>query len=170
MMKKSRSSDKSIENENMLSPPVVLGSLQSCEPVLITISHSGEEHGEVSLITRGMLASLTNGWGLCFHEMLPEPENHQFTYLMCEDNTVTISRIGETASTVVHRAKETYVDSQETSKGTQSTSIFTHFVQIKRRGRTGQIRLSYQMNYGEATFPQTEIYSRRLNIRFRPCK
>lgn len=170
MATKKRNSLQPKGDKNGLAPPVIHGGLLSAEPVLITVSQSGDEYGKISLTTRGMLASLANGWGLCFHEIGPEPENNQFTYLVCEENTVTISRIGESATTVVHRARETYVDSQETSEGTSSTRIFTHFVQIRRRGRTGQIRLSYQMNHSEAPFPRAEMLSQRLDIRFRPCK
>ena len=168
MAAKKMNRKKANKNGDALLPPVTLGGLLGAEPVMITVSQSGGGLGEVSLITRGLLASMDDGWGLCFCAVGPAPEDDQFTYLLCEDNTVTISRIGESASTVVHRARETYVDSQETPEGMFQTRIFTNLVQINRRGRTGRIRLSYQIS--QTPFPHAEMYSQRLDIRFRPCK
>jgi len=167
MAKKQKNSP---EGDPAPSLPMIHSGLLRADPVLITVSSSSDADEEISLITRGTLASMTNGWGLCFHETGADPHTDYFTYLLCEENSVTISRIGETASTIVHRARETYVNSRETSKGTYSTCIFTHFVRIKRRGRTGQIQVSYQMNGSGAQVPYAGMLSRHLDIRFRPCK
>lgn len=142
--------------------------LLSAAPVLITISSTRNKIEEISLMTRGMLTSMTNSWGLYFSET-GNKQMDAFTYLVCEENAVSISRISDTVSTIIHRTGETYLNSHQIPGGVLSTHIFTHFVQIKRRGRTGQIHISYQINLSDrSTYP--DIYVRHLYIRFRPCK
>lgn len=157
-------------NKGALSAPFPRGSLLRAKPVLVTVSSTDEESGQVSLTTRGLLASAPNAWGLCFHEIAGDLRADHFTYLLCEDNVVTISRIGDPVSVIVHRAGGTYVNCQRTSEGARTTRIFTHFVHIKRRGRTGQILLSYQMSGPDGPFSHSGMLSRHLEIRFQPCK
>lgn len=160
----------SAEDKQTLILPMQSGRLLDAAPVLITVTAANHTQEKASLTTRGLLASMEDCWGLCFHEAFVEEPSEVFTYVECKADCVTITRIGDTVSTIVHQRENTYINSHDDDIGAITTRIFTNDVLIKRRGRTGQIHISYQFNLSGVLAPTPDIGARQLSLRFRPCK
>lgn len=160
----------SAEDKQTIFLPLKSGKLRNAAPVLITITASSDHKKEAALTTRGMLVTMDDYWGLCFHEITLEQPFGVLTYAECEEDSVTITRISDTITTVIHKMDNTYVISHDNPIGKLTTRIFTNTVRIQRHGRTGQVEIIYQIDFSGAYSPMKEVMTRKLHFRFRPCK
>jgi hypothetical protein len=91
------------------------------------------------------------------------------TAIECEGDTVTIWNSSPGLSMIVCREQATFVDDYRTPQGRFRVRVFATEVHARRRGRSGRIRLTYQVALSAAIAPSGETALHRLDLRFRPC-
>jgi hypothetical protein len=91
------------------------------------------------------------------------------TAIECAGDTVTIWRSTPGLGAIVCREQGTFVGAYDTPIGIFNLRVFATEVRIARRGRSGRIRLTYQVALSAATAPSGETALHRLDLRFRPC-
>lgn len=160
----------SAEDKQTIFLPLQSGRLLNAAPVLITIVAASDNKEETALTTRGMLVTMEDHWGLCFHEITLEQPFGTFTYVECEQDSVTITRVNDTIATIIHKLDNTYVTSHDNPIGKLTTRIFTNAIQMQRHGRTGLVHITYQIDFSGTLSPMQAVVSRKIDFRFRPCK
>lgn len=137
--------------------------------VRITVTGESAEGEQVTLTTRGMLHELPEGWMLRYEEVEPG-DMASLTLVQCEEERVTITRTGTLLSTIVFDQEETFIGEYITPAGGFQLRVFTSEVRVQRRGLIGHITLAYQISLSTVFTPDQEMATRRLDIRFAPCR
>ncbi|MDR0896286.1 MAG: DUF1934 domain-containing protein [Oscillospiraceae bacterium] len=138
-------------------------------PILIQVEGEDEHGGALSLITRGELIVKPGAFSLHFSAVNAEDREIVHTAIDCEGDTVTIWRSAGGLAMIVCREQATFLGEYHTPLGCFKMRVFATEVRATRRGRSGRIRLTYQMAMYAAAAPSGETVLHRLDLRFRPC-
>lgn len=138
--------------------------------IRLTVSGADADGEEISLTTTGTLTETGSGWSLEYEETNPNDMTVSETAVHCEGDRVTVSRTGTLLSTMVFDEHETFIGDYTTPLGNFQIRVLATELSVKRRGLVGHIHLVYQITLSTAFSSSDESTSRRLDIRFVPCR
>lgn len=140
------------------------------QPVRLTVTGTEASGESIALTTTGMLWDGEEGWYLEYEETNPEDGQTMGTLVYCQGDRVTVSRTGALLSTLVFDMRDTFCGTYTLPIGSLKLRVLASQVEIKRRGAMGRIRLAYQMTISGPLSSDDEVTTRRLEIRFAPCR
>lgn len=136
----------------------------------LTVTGQDAEGDAISLMLRGVLYDMPQGWMLRYEETNPDDMTSAQSVVQVEGEQVTVTRSGAMLSTIVFNREETFVGEYATPMGSLRIRVLTLEMSIKRRGLIGHIRIAYELTLSSSITVAEELDQRTLDIRFTPCR
>ncbi len=119
-------------------------------PVLLSVTGQSQQEGQevegIHLVTTGRLVKTEKGYSLDYDETQPETGETSHITLVMEKGSVTMSRDGSYATSMVFEKGRRFQGSYQTPFGDFEMGIYSTKVQFTADEEKGDVSLQYQLD------------------------